>query len=163
MAKRKTGRTNAMRILDAAKAPYRVLTFPPAIHSAVEVAAAVGLPPGQVFKTLVVLPDKGRPLLVMAPGDATLDLKLVARASQHKKVHMAAHKEAERLTGLKVGGISALVLLQRGFDPYIDTSARQWEEVAVSAGQRGINLLLPVVDLIRLTGAKVATLTRKAH
>jgi len=153
--KKKTVRTNAMRVLDAAKIPYQALFFSPEIHSAVGVAEAVGLPPAQVFKTLVLLPERGKPLLVMTPGDGILDLKKVAHATGHKKVQMAPHKQAEQLTGLKVGGISALALLQKGFAVYIDASAGQWEEIVVSAGQRGVNLRLSTDDLIRITGAQI--------
>ncbi len=67
---------------------------------------------------------------------------------------MATHDEAESLTGLKVGGISALALLNRGFEVYLDEPARTLETVLVSAGQRGVNVELPVADLVRLTGAK---------
>ena len=154
-----TDKTNAMRLLESRKIPYEVFTFSPEIHSATGVAEAVGLPPDQVFKTLVVLRSKGKPMLVMIAGDRELDLKRVAQAVGEKKVRMALHREAEELTGLQVGGISALALLNRPFEVFIDRRATELSHVLVSAGQRGINLRLAVSDLIRVTRARVIEAT----
>jgi Cys-tRNA(Pro)/Cys-tRNA(Cys) deacylase len=156
-------KTNSMRVLEAHKIPYQVYSFSPDIHSATGVAEAVGLPPEQVYKTLVVLRPQGRPMLIMIPGPRELDLKLVSQALGEKKVHMAAHKEAEALTGLQVGGISALALLNRPFDVFIDRPATQLSHVLVSAGKRGINLRLAVADLIRITRARVIEATAEAE
>jgi Cys-tRNA(Pro)/Cys-tRNA(Cys) deacylase len=147
-------KTNAMRVLDARKVHYDVLTFSPELHAAEAVAQALGLSPQQVYKTLVVLRTKGRPMLVMIAGDRELDLKRVAAAVGEKRVAMAAHREAEALTGLQVGGISALALLGRPFDVFIDRPALAWSHVYVSAGKRGINLRLAVEALIRVTQAR---------
>jgi len=148
-------KTNAMRMLDARGVPYEVYTFPPEIHSAEGVAQVVGLPASQVYKTLVVVRKQGKPLLVMIAGDRELDLKRLAKAVGEKKLRMATYREAESLTGLQVGGISALALLNRNFDVYIDQAATKLERVLVSAGCRGINLGIKVEDLIRVTKAKV--------
>lgn len=151
-------KNNVTRFLDSKKVRYRVLTYDydSGVHSAVEVAEAVGLPPEQVFKTLVVLPDEPqrKPMLVIIPGPATLDLRAFAQAVNLKKVKMATHEQAEQMTGLKTGGISALALINKGFDVYLDERARRYDEIAVSAGQRGANLLLPVQDLARLVNAR---------
>jgi len=152
-------KTNAMRALDARKIPYEVFTFSPDIHSAVGVAQAVGLPPHQVYKTLVVLRPQGKPMLIMVAGDRELDLKQVAKAVGEKKVRMASHREAEALTGLQVGGISALALLNRPFEVFIDRPATELSHVLVSAGARGINLRLAVPDLIRVTRARIIQAT----
>jgi Cys-tRNA(Pro)/Cys-tRNA(Cys) deacylase len=148
-------KTNSMRALDARRIPYETYTFPPDIHSATGVAEAVRLPPEQVYKTLVVLRPEGKPMLAIIRGDRELDLKKVASAVGEKKVRMASHKEAEELTGLQVGGISALALLNRPFDVFIDRAATELSHLLVSAGKRGINLRLPVDDLIRITHARV--------
>jgi Cys-tRNA(Pro)/Cys-tRNA(Cys) deacylase len=151
-------KNNVTRFLDSQKVKYRVCPYDyeSGVHSAVEVAEAIGLPAGQVFKTLVALADDpGRkPMLVIVPGPDTLDLKIFAKAVNVKKAKMAAHDEAERLTGLLTGGISALALINKGFDVYLDDQAGQYAEIAVSAGQRGANILLPVKDLVRLTRAR---------
>jgi Cys-tRNA(Pro)/Cys-tRNA(Cys) deacylase len=152
-------KTNAMRMLGARKIPFETYTFDPDIHSADGVAEALGLPAHQVYKTLVVMRQKGRPLLVMVAGDRELDLKRLASAVGEKKLSMASYKEAEALTGLQVGGISALELLNRGFDVYIDRAATELSHILISAGCRGINLMLSVEDLIRITRARVIEAT----
>ncbi len=78
---------------------------------------------------------------------------MLAKAVNAKKVKMATHAEAEALTGLQTGGISALALINKGFDVYLDDQASRFEAIAVSAGQRGANILLPVKDLVRLVDA----------
>jgi Cys-tRNA(Pro)/Cys-tRNA(Cys) deacylase len=156
-------KTNSMRALDARKIPYQVFTFSPDIHSALGVAEAVGLPSQQVYKTLVVLRPQGKPMLIMIAGDRELDLKRVAKAVGEKKVHMASHNEAEALTGLQVGGISALALLNRPFDVFLDRPASELSHLLVSAGKRGINLRLAVPDLIRVTRARIIEATAQAE
>jgi len=148
-------KNNVLRLLEARKVAYQAFSYSEEIHSAEEAAEAMGVPPEQVYKTLVVLRERGRPLLVMVPGGRQLDLRLLARALGEKKLRMATQREAEELTGLLVGGISALALLNKGFQVCIDASARRHEQVHVSAGQRGLNVRLSVADLIRLTGARV--------
>jgi Cys-tRNA(Pro)/Cys-tRNA(Cys) deacylase len=157
-------KTNAMRALEALMVPYQVYTFPPDIHSAEGVARVVGLPAEQVYKTLVVLrhesPAKqARPMLVMIAGDREIDLKVLARSLGEKKLRMATYREAEQITGLQVGGISALALLNRGFEVYIDQVVTSLSHVLVSAGRRGINLRLRVDDLIQVTGARIIQAT----
>lgn len=151
-----TSKTNAMRVLDARKAAYQVHTYSPEIHSAVEAAQAMGAPVERVYKTLVVMRDheaRAKPLLVMVPGDRELDLRKLAQATGHKKLRMATQKEAEALTGLRVGGIGALALLNKGFEMWLDSAALAHERIFVNAGQRGVNLELRVDDLIQATGA----------
>ena len=152
-------KNNVTRFLDSQKVTYQVFTYDyeAGVRSAVEVAQAIGLPPEQVFKTLVALADQPsrKPMLVVIPGPATLDLKALAAAVGIKKAKMALHEQAEQLTGLQTGGISPLALINKGFDTYLDAQAQQFTQIAVSAGQRGANILLPVKELIRLTRAKL--------
>ena len=155
-----TDKTNTMRMLEARNVPYTAHYFSSDIHSAEEVAEAVGLPAQEVFKTLVAIPPKGHPLLAIVPGDRELDLKKLARAAKQKKVRMASHRQAESLTGLQVGGISALALLHKTFRVFLDASAERFERILVSAGQRGINLQLPVVDLVEVVDARIADIAR---
>lgn len=150
---------NSMRILDQHKISYTVREFPATIHSADGVADYFGLPRDWVYKTLVVLPPTGKPMLVMVAGSRELDLKKLAASVDQKKVQMAPHKEAERLTGLQTGGISALALLHKNFAVYLDQPALALERILVSAGKRGVNLELSVQDLIRVTKARIVEAT----
>ncbi len=150
-------KTLAMKVLEGKKVPFDVVTFPDDMHDAEAIAALLGVPASSVYKTLVAMPPAAgqKPLLVMVPADRQLDLKRMAAALKVKKVRMATHREAEDLTGLQVGGISALALLNRGFAVYLDESALTQEAVYVSAGKRGINLKVPVKDLVKVTGARL--------
>ncbi len=148
-------KTNAMRALDQRKIAYQIFTYDESIHSADGVAALLGVPAEQVFKTLVVLRDKGKPLLVVVPGDREVDLKQLAASVGEKRVRMASKKEAESLTGLLTGGISALALLNKGFGVFLHDSAQQWDEIYMSAGQRGVNMRLKVADFVAVTGARM--------
>jgi len=150
---------NSMRILDQQNVDYTVREFPDSIHSADGVADHFGVPHHMVYKTLVALSSKGKPMLVMIAGSHELNLKKLAKAVGEKKVQMASKKEAERLTGLQTGGISALTLLHKNFPVYIDQPALKLERILVSAGKRGINLELPVEDLKRITKAKAIDVT----
>lgn len=152
-------RTNAIRLLDSSRVAYRIHTFSSDIHSADEVARILGFPASQVFKTLVVMPPKGKPLLAIVPGDGELDLKKLAQVVDEKKLRMATKVEAEAITGLLVGGISALSLMNKGFRIYIDATCRQFPEIIVSAGRRGINVQLAPADLIRIIKAQVVDIS----
>lgn len=162
MTQKSDFKNNVTRFLDSKKIAYQVFTYDyeAGVHSAVEVASAIGLPPEQVFKTLVVRADdpKRKPLLVIVPGPDTLDLKALAKALNIKKVQMTTHAEAEALTGLQTGGISPLALINKGFDIYLDEQAQTFETIAVSAAQRGANVQLPVKDLVALTKARFVKL-----
>jgi len=146
-------KTNSMRLLDASKIPYEVYTFSTDIHSASGVATAIGQPLEHVYKTLVIMRSNEKPLLAIVPGHRKVSLKHLAQVIGEKKLRMATQREAESLTGLQVGGISALALVNRGFDVFLDRSALALDRIVVSAGRRGINLRLRVEDLVRATGA----------
>jgi Cys-tRNA(Pro)/Cys-tRNA(Cys) deacylase len=153
----KSDKTLAMRVLEGQGIDYEPVEFPDTVHDAVEVAQIAGVPPENVYKTLVVEADERgfKPMLIMIAANASLDLKKVATVIGAKKAHMAKHTDAERMTGLKTGGISALALLNKGFEVYIDEWVEVLDFILVSAGQRGINLRLQPQDLIRVTGAQV--------
>lgn len=156
------GKLQSMRVLEARNIDYEVYEFPADDHyAAEEVAAFVDMPAEQVYKTLVVRPaGRGKPLLVMLAADCTLDLKKFAAAVGEKKLKMASYKDAERLTGLKVGGISALALMHKNWPVYIDRPALLLDLILVSAGERGLQLGLSVKDLIEVTGAQVVDVSR---
>lgn len=153
---------HSMRVLEARGIPYEVLTFPDTIHSALGVAEYCGLPPAHVYKTLVIVLTRGTPALVLVAGDRELALKRLAQSLREKKLRMATHKEAETWTGLQVGGISALALAHRSFPVYIDQAAQELTDIVVSAGQRGVDLRLRVVDLLRATTATFVEATAPA-
>jgi Cys-tRNA(Pro)/Cys-tRNA(Cys) deacylase len=154
-----TKKLNTLRFLETQGIAYQEVRFPETVLSAKEAAEHLGLPACQVYKTLVVLPLHGKPLLVMVAGDRDLHLKRLAQALGEKKLRMATQKEAEALTGLKVGGISALALRHRGFTVYLDRTAESLDEILVSAGQRGVDVRLTVADLIRATSAVLVDAT----
>ncbi len=149
------GKTQAMRLLDRRGIDYEEVTFPEDIHDALGVARYAGLPEELVYKTLVVLadPPAARPALILEPADVILDLKLAARGMGAKRVEMASQAEAERLTGLQVGGISALALTHLRWPVFVERRAAAFERIVVSAGQRGRNVRLRVADFIAITGA----------
>ncbi len=146
----------AVRMLEQRKVPHKVFAFDDGIRSAQEVARVTGIPPEQVLKTLVVEqePPRGKPFLVMMPSSLEIDLKVLAATLGVKKLAMASHKDAERHTGLLVGGISALALIGKGFEVLIEESALIFDDVLVSAGQRGFDVQLSLEDLCGLTGAR---------
>lgn len=153
-------KTNAMRALDQRHIAYTPYYYSDTIHSAAEVAALLGVEERRVFKTLVAQADDGRNLLIVTPGDRELDLRLLARGVGAKSVRMALQRDAERLTGLKVGGISPLALLGKRFEVYLDAPGATLEELYINGGQRGVNIRLRVADLLAVTGARVITATR---
>src|SRR3954467_11630321 len=134
MARQKLEKTNAIRLLEAKRVPYEALSYDADLHSAVSVADVLGLPPERVYKTLVVLNEesRSRPLLVMIAGPDELDHRLLARSIGAKATRMAPQREAERLTGLLVGGIGALALVNKPFEPCIERAALAFEWVLVN-------------------------------
>ncbi|CAG0941167.1 Cys-tRNA(Pro)/Cys-tRNA(Cys) deacylase YbaK [Anaerolineae bacterium] len=155
---------NSMRLLESRKIKFKATTYDASgeFHSATEAAQLIGAPVEAVYKTLVVLrepPKSGKPILVMIASQREVDLKALAKSLNEKKLRMATQREAESLTGLQVGGISALALLNRGFEMCIDQAARALDQIHMSAGQRGVDLQLAVNDLIDLTRAKFVRAT----
>ena len=155
----------SVRMLEQRKIPHEAFAFDSAIRSADEVARATGMPFDAVYKTLVVEsdPPKGKPWLFMVPSDSEIDLKALAAEVGCKKLRMASHRDAERHTGLQVGGISALALLGKGFPVLLDARAIALSDILVSAGVRGMDLRLAAADLIAVTAARtIAGCTRLA-
>lgn len=147
---------NVTRFLESKKIPFTAFDLPAEKLGALETARRLGVPAEQVFKTIVIKRDKpGKAILAIVPGTTEVNLKYVALALGEKKVHLTTQKEAELLTHLQVGGISPLALLNKGFDVLLDQSATSFETIHISAGQRGLNIRLPVEALIELTHARV--------
>lgn len=163
MAAKAPRKTHAIRLLETKGIAHRITVYDDSgeFHSGEEAAALVGAPAEAVYKTLVVLrdPPSGKPMLVMVPVAAKADLKVLASSLGEKRLRMATQKEAEKMTGLQVGGISALALQRPGFDILIDESAILLEKVHVSAGARGMDVELAVEDLVALTEARYVKAT----
>ncbi len=153
-----------VRVLEQRGIPHTVVEFPDGIRSAAAVAEATGLAEREVFKTLVVQSEKtgGQSMLVLVPADAELDFKLLAAQLGVKKLHMASHRDAERLTGLRVGGVSALALPLKSWPVLLDESSEELEEILVSAGARGFDVRLAVADLVELTGARMVKVSERS-
>jgi Uncharacterized conserved protein len=152
---------NITRLLDSRKISYTAFETPAEKLGALETARFLNVPPETVFKTIVLTRDKPKkPILGVIPGPNSVDLKLLAAALGEKKVHLSTEREAEQLTGLQAGGISALALLNKGFQVVIDSAAQSYDAIHVSGGQRGLNIKLPVGDLIRLTNARLASISK---
>ncbi len=148
---------NVTRMLEARKIAYKAYELPAEKLGAIETARLLSVPLEQVFKTIVVKREvKGKPILALVPGSAEVDLKKLAKAVSEKKLHMPTEAEAEQITGLQAGGISPLALINKGFQVVLDQSARNFQEIHVSGGQRGLNISLPVEALVKLTNARVA-------
>lgn len=150
---------NSMRLLDQHGIPYEVVQFDDSIHDAELLAEAVGVPAFMVYKTLVVDTGEKKPLLALVPADRHLNLKALAKVAGFKKLQMAKHADAEKWTGLKTGGISPLMLMDRQWKVYLDQTATDLQQMLLSAGQRGINLRVPTQALIQMLKPTLAEIS----
>lgn len=152
---------NVTRFLDSHKISYSAFETPAEKMGAQETAEFLKVPLEIVFKTIVVTREKAKkPVLVVIPGGSVVDLKSLAAFLGEKKVHLPSEREAEQLTGLQAGGISPLALLNKGFQVVIDSAAQNYSEIHISGGQRGLNIKLPVSDLVNVTKARLAPVSR---
>ena len=151
--------------VDAAKAAgiaFEIASYeqdPRAEGYGLEAADALGIEPARVFKTLVAKLDGERLATAIVPVTGQLDLKALARALGARKAAMAPPEEAERATGYVLGGISPLGQKRR-LATALDESANEHDTIYVSAGRRGLEIVLAPTDLATLTGAVVAPIAR---
>ena len=156
-------KTNAARLLDSLDIQYELLSYDvdPNDLTATSTAQKLGIPPDQVFKTLVVKGDQTKVLggvaLAVIPGNHQLDLKALARLSGHRKVETVSLKQVQPLTGYIRGGVTALAC-KKNYPVFLDEWAEAYERIAVSAGTRGQMLLLKVTDYVQATEAVVGPL-----
>ena len=152
-------KTNAARKLDELKIEYKIVEYPVDEEhlDAIHVAQEVGMPPAQVFKTLCVRGDKNGVMFAVIPGDGELDLKALAKVSGNKRAELVALKEVLPLTGYIRGGCSPLGA-KKNYPVYMDASSNNWPEIAISTGQRGMQLVVAPADLQRATNATVVPL-----
>ena len=153
-------KTNAMRLLDAAGLPYRCTSYEydESDLSGLHAAEQIGMPPEQVFKTLVTRGDKTGVAVFCIPVGSELDLRRAAAVSGNKKIEMIHVKELLGLTGYIRGGCSPIGMKKK-YPTYIDETAALWEEIAVSAGQRGEQIVIAPKTLITFVEATEADLT----
>lgn len=153
-------KTNAMRLLDAAGVAFRTAEYPwdEDDLSGVHAAAAMGMPPEEVFKTLVARGDRTGLLVFCIPVAESLDLRKAAAVSGNKRVEMIHVREMLGLTGYIRGGCSPVGMKKR-FPTYMDETAILFDEIAVSAGMRGVQLILAPQALAEYLEAAFADLT----
>ena len=156
-------KTNAMRMLDAAKIPYEVLEYKvdESDLSGIHIAEQLGFPQEKMFKTLVARGDKTGPLVFCIPVAKEIDLKAAAILTGNKRIEMVHVKDLLGLTGYIRGGCSPIGMKKK-FPTWIDVSALQFDEITVSSGTRGAQLLLNRTALLQFVQAKTAELTVKS-
>jgi len=158
---KKIKKTNAARILDGLNISYEIKTYAVDENdlSAVHVAQMSGLDIKTIFKTLVARGDKSGVIMAVIGGDDELDLKALAKASGNKSVEMIALKELLPLTGYVRGGCSPLGA-KKNYPVYLDARALTLEKISISAGQRGMQIILSPKDLVMAVNATVAELVQ---
>lgn len=153
-------KTNAVRLVEQAKIPCRerFYEFDESDLSGTHAAQAIGMPPEQVFKTLVARGEKTGVNVFCIPVCCELNLKKAARAAGDKNMELVPVKELLGLTGYIRGGCSP-VGMKKKYPTFLDETCVLWEEIAVSAGARGHQMILPPEKLAELVSAKLVDLT----
>jgi Cys-tRNA(Pro)/Cys-tRNA(Cys) deacylase len=143
-------KTNAARLLDSLAISYELRDYEvdPEDLSAETVARKIGLPPEQVFKTLVVRGDRTGVLFAVVPGDAELDPKALARVTGDRKAEVVPLREVTPLTGYVRGGVTALAG-RKDYPVFVDETVDLFDVISVSAGVRGTQLVLAPGDYLR--------------
>jgi Cys-tRNA(Pro)/Cys-tRNA(Cys) deacylase len=154
-----TSKTNAARLLDQLGIHYELREYEvdPDDLAAGTVAAKIGLPPEQVFKTLVARGDRNGIVMAVIPGDQELNLKALAAAAGERKIQLVPVKELQALTGYIRGGVTALAG-KRDFPVYVDETIELFDVVSISAGVRGLQILIAPADYLRATKGMIAVL-----
>jgi Cys-tRNA(Pro)/Cys-tRNA(Cys) deacylase len=160
-------KTNAARLLDRMGIRYELREYEvdPNDLAAETVAAKIGLPPEQVFKTLVARggrskdrsKDRNGIYMAVIPGDQELNLKSLAAAARERKIQLVPVKELQSLTGYIRGGVTALAA-KRDFPVYVDETIELFDVVSISAGIRGLQILIKPADYLRATNSQIAAL-----
>jgi Cys-tRNA(Pro)/Cys-tRNA(Cys) deacylase len=152
-------KTNAARFLDQMGVRYELREYEvdPEDLAAEAVAAKIGLPPAQLFKTLVAQGDRNGICMAVIPGDTELDLKALAAASGDRKIHLVPVKELQKLTGYIRGGVTALAA-KKAYAVYADKSIEHFDAISISAGVRGLQILLAPADYLRIAKATLAAI-----
>jgi Cys-tRNA(Pro)/Cys-tRNA(Cys) deacylase len=161
MKTKSPSKTNAARLLDDLGIPYELRSYEIDLEdlTAISVAKKIGMPPEQVFKTLLTATIPAGHLFAVIPGDAELDLKKLAHAAEVKKAELASLKEVEPLPGYVRGGVTVMGA-RKAFPAYADETIELFDIISVSAGTRGTQLILSPADYLRAAEASVADLTK---
>jgi Cys-tRNA(Pro)/Cys-tRNA(Cys) deacylase len=154
-------KTNAVRLLESMGIAYELREYEvdPEDLAAESVAAKIGMPPEQVFKTLLARGDRNGLCFAVIPGNCELDLKALATASGDRKVELVAVKELQSLTGYIRGGVTVLGA-KKAFSVFADETLEMWDRISVSAGVRGTQIIIAPQDYIRATNAVLADIAR---
>ena len=154
-----TQKTNAVRLLDSLGIAYELRPYEvdPDDLTAESVAEKVGLPPEQVFKTLVARGDRNGICMAVIPGDSELDLKALATASRDRKIQLVQMKELLGLTGYIRGGVTAFAG-KKDYPVYVDETLELFDVISVSAGTRGLQILVTPADYLRVTKGTIAAI-----
>ncbi|HEY0592632.1 MAG TPA: Cys-tRNA(Pro) deacylase [Thermoanaerobaculia bacterium] len=154
-------KTNAARLLDRLGISYELRAYEvdPDDLRAESVAAKIGMPPEQVFKTLVARGDRNGVCFAVVPGDAELDLKALAHATGDRKTDTVALKEVQPLTGYVRGGVTALAA-KKDYPVIADETIELFDAISVSAGTRGLQIIVAPADYLKATRAKVAPIAK---
>jgi Cys-tRNA(Pro)/Cys-tRNA(Cys) deacylase len=154
-------KTNAARVLDRLGIKYELREYEvdPNDLSAETVATKVGLPPEQLFKTLAVRGDRNGIYLAVIPASEELDFKALAHRTGDRKIDMVPLKEVQDVTGYIRGGVTALAC-KKNYPVYIDELAQICDVISVSAGIRGLQILLAPEDYIRAVNGRVVAITK---
>jgi Cys-tRNA(Pro)/Cys-tRNA(Cys) deacylase len=152
-------KTNAARMLDRLGITYELREYEvdPDDLSAENVAAKIGLPLDQVWKTLVARGDRTGALFAVLPGSGSLDLKALARTSGDRRVETVSLKEVQPLTGYIRGGVTVLGA-KKPYPVFVDETIQLFDRIAVSAGVRGTQIILAPADYLRATDATLGTI-----
>jgi Cys-tRNA(Pro)/Cys-tRNA(Cys) deacylase len=154
-------KTNAVRLLESLGIPFELREYEvdPEDLSAESVAAKINFPLDQTFKTLVARGDRTGVIFAVVPGGSALDLKALAKASGDRKADTVPLKEVEPLTGYIRGGVTALGA-KKAYPVFIDEFAQLYDTISVSAGRRGLQILLSPAGYIRAVGAAYAQISK---
>jgi Cys-tRNA(Pro)/Cys-tRNA(Cys) deacylase len=154
-------KTNAVRLLDQLKILYELREYEvdPEDLAAETVAAKIGMPPEQVFKTLLARGDRSGLCMAVIPGNTELDLKALAAATGDRKIQLVPVKELQALTGYIRGGVTALAG-KKDYPVFVDETIELFDVISISAGIRGMQILLAPGDYVKATKAAVAALAQ---
>ena len=155
-------KTNAARLLDSLGIAYEVREYEvdPDDLAAESVARKVGMPPEQVFKTLVARGDRHGVCFAVIPGNAQLDLKALAKLTGDRSIDVVPLKEVQPLTGYIRGGVTALAA-KKAYPVFADETMELFDAISISAGVRGAQLVVAPADYLRAVNAKIGAIAKE--